>query len=156
MGIKTLDWTDDSSAVAASPLTIVGATSGNSAIYDTKTDGPWMGKFRMATVADAATPGSVVVITVQGSNSADFSGNKHTLANMIIGDSGGTGTILLTGATDSLPRGTNDYVLWTTNQAQVGDRLLGTDKQISCRYIRLVGNVIGGPGLSIVNQILQP
>jgi hypothetical protein len=156
MGIKTLDWTDDISATAASPLSIVGATSGNSPIYDTNTNGPWMGKFRMAIVADAATPGSVLVVTVQGSNTSDFSGDKHTLANLIIGNNSGTGTIVLTGATDSLPRGTNDYVLWTTNQAQVGDRLLGTDKQISCRYLRIVGNVIGSAGTSIITKIFQP
>lgn len=156
MGIKTLDWTPDTAnGYSTSPITRVGAGTTDGPIYDLKTDAPWFGRAVLELVADGTTAGSVCIVTVQGSVTSDFSGNKHTLANYIVGDAGPTGTALITGAVDSTARAANDYVLWFTNQAQVGDRIAtpNTDKQIGCRYIRFVLTVIGGLGASLAVKL---
>lgn len=103
----------------------------------------------------STTVGDMVVVSVQGSNSSDFSTDVFNLGSLAVGAT----TIVTTnlGITQTTARGRGEYLLPFYNIGLIGDTS-GTStaqSQQACRYVRIQTKTIGASSACVFSVRIE-
>jgi hypothetical protein len=158
--IGSLDRTLDAATVWDSSESVSNATTGASSAFEvgpssgSNLDGAKHGELfqaRFTFTTCSTVLGDMVVVSVQGSNVADFSGDVYNLGSLAVGAAVITNTNL--GVVSTQDRGVGAYVLPFYNVGLYTSA--AGQQQQACRYVRVQTKTIGGSSACVFSVRIE-